>query len=369
MRIAYDHKIFGWQVYGGISRYICELARTMTVELGQAVKVMAPLFINRHLLEVAGELSFQGRLVPRLPGGGRLYRRLNAMLAKPALRAFAPDIVHETYYAAWRQSPPGARLVLTVHDMIHERFHAEHASFDPTRREKARAVARADHVICVSEHTRRDLLELVDVDPGKLTVVYHGFSRLPAAAGGSPPGERPFLLYVGQRGGYKNFLGLLGAYASSPLLRREFDLVCFGGKPFTAAEQRQMRQLGIAEDRLRQVSGNDALLAALYGSARAFIYPSLYEGFGIPPLEAMSQDCPVACSEVSSIPEVVGDAAALFDPDDIDSMRNAIEKVVGDDALRSVLIARGRLRAAQFSWTRCADQTLKVYQELLGGGR
>ena len=371
MRIAYDHQIFGWQVYGGISRYICELARIMTVDLGQVAKIFAPLFINRHLLEGSGAIPLEGRLVPRLPGCGRLYRRINNLLAAPALAAFRPDIVHETYYAASRQAPQGARLVLTVHDMIHERFHDQHSRFDPTRREKARAVARADRVICASENTRRDLLELMDVDPAKLTVVHHGFTQQPpvsSAQSGSQNAGRPFLLYVGLRSGYKNFLGLLRAYASSPMLRNEFDLVCFGGKPLADAERQEIRRLGLGEDRVRQISGRDEILTALYGSARAFIYPSLYEGFGIPPLEAMSQDCPVACANTSSLPEVVGDAAALFDPNDVDAMRCAIEKVVGDEALRLSLIAQGRRRAALFPWTRCAEQTLKVYQELLGGG-
>jgi glycosyltransferase involved in cell wall biosynthesis len=106
------------------------------------------------------------------------------------------------------------------------------------------------------------------------------------------------------------------------------------------------------------------LLAKLYKFARAFIYPSLYEGFGIPPLEAMSHGCPVVCSNTSSIPEVVGDAGEYFDPVDTGSMREAIEHVVGSDSHRNLLIAKGYERLKSFSWDRCAAETLDVYRRL-----
>ncbi len=117
--------------------------------------------------------------------------------------------------------------------------------------------------------------------------------------------------------------------------------------------------------RVHHVSGDDAVLAGYYRMASAFVYPSLYEGFGIPPLEAMSFDCPVVCSGVSSIPEVVGNAGEMFDPYDPDSIRMAIERVVSDDALRQTLIARGKERLKLFSWKRCAQETLDIYRRVL----
>jgi glycosyltransferase involved in cell wall biosynthesis len=113
------------------------------------------------------------------------------------------------------------------------------------------------------------------------------------------------------------------------------------------------------------MSGDDALLSRLYRQATAFVYPSLYEGFGIPPLEAMSFDCPVVCSNTSSIPEVVGDAARLFDPADIDALRAAIEAVVGSPDLRDNLVRRGRKRIRHFSWDRTAMETMDIYRELV----
>ncbi|TRZ56746.1 MAG: glycosyltransferase family 1 protein [Rhodocyclaceae bacterium] len=368
MRIAYDHQIFGWQDYGGISRYFYELAREMATTCRQQVKIIAPLYVNRYLDRAPAALQVFGTASPCLPKSGRFYRFVNALIAAPLLRRFRPDIVHETYYASTGVAPRGAKVVLTVFDMIHERFKESISAFDPVSREKIRAVKRADHVICISAQTRRDLLELIDIDPAKTSVVHLGFSLTAT----NPPQpyqiatRRPFLLYVGKRGGYKNFEGLLKAYAASSLLRTEFDLVCFGGGGVTSVERHLMHRLNLPADRVRQVSGDDALLEAHYRAASAFVFPSLYEGFGLPPLEAMSFDCPVICSGVSSIPEVVGDAAAIFDPYDVEAMRGTIERLVGDGDLRRSLISRGRQRLQMFSWTRCADETLDVYGKVLG---
>jgi len=368
MRIAYDHQIFGWQDYGGISRYFYELAREMATTWRQQVKIIAPLYVNRYLDRAPAELQIFGTSSPYLPKSGRFYRFVNALVAEPLLRRFRPDIVHETYYANTGVAPRGAKVVLTVFDMIHERFKASISAFDPVSREKVRAVKRADHVICISEQTRRDLLELIDIDPGRTSVIHLGFSLTATAPAQAHQiaVPRPFLLYVGKRGGYKNFDGLLRAYAASSALRAEFDLVCFGGGAVTGAERDLMQRLKLPTDRVRQVSGDDTLLEAHYRAAAAFVFPSLYEGFGLPPLEAMSFGCPVACSGASSIPEVVGDAAAIFDPYDVEAMRGTIERLVGDDDLRRSLVSRGRERVQVFSWTRCAHETLDVYRKVLG---
>lgn len=368
MRIVFDHQIFGWQEYGGISRYFYELASEIATTCGQDVRVVAPLYVNRYLAGAPSELQVLGLRSPSLPKSGRLYRSVNALLAAPLVKRIRPDIVHESYYASSGLTPRRAKTVLTVFDMIHERFKESFSAFDPISHEKVLAVRRADHVICISEQTRRDLVDLIDIDPAKTSVVYLGFSLTnPVAAQQHDIAtQRPFLLYVGRRGGYKNFEGLLKAYAASPLLRAEFDLISFGGGRLTAAERDLMQNLDLPVDRVRQVSGGDEVLAGYYRAAHAFVFPSFYEGFGIPPLEAMSFDCPVICSGVSSIPEVVGDAALLFDPYDPDAMRCAIENVIVDDQLRQSLIVRGRKRIQGFSWTRCAQETLSVYRKVLG---
>ena len=362
MRIVYDHQIVGSQEFGGASRYVYELATRMAATHLQDVYVVSPLFANSYVKSRSESLKVIGVPIPRIPRTGRMVLALNSLVARPLIRGLKPDVVHETYYSRRRVAPRSARAVVTVYDMIHERLPQEFRANDPTRRVKAAAVARADHVICISEYTRRDLVELLRVDPAKISVVYLGVALTNETAPVTSMPTRPFLLFVGYRGGYKNFIGLLRAYAASPRLRQTVDIVCFGGGKFTRAEVNLMRNLGVSDERVRHQSGGDALLVAHYRAASALVYPSLYEGFGIPPLEAMSCGCPVVCSDRGSIPEIVAEAGELFDPDEPESMAVAIERVVFDDARRGQLLARGRERIKDFSWARCARETLDVYR-------
>jgi len=365
MKIAYDHQIFGWQKYGGVSRYFFELANNIALDKSDQVAIVSPLYVSSYLAAASSELQVMGREVPAIRRTGRVYRAINQLIAPSLMRRFHPDVVHETYYSERRTAPKSSKVVLTVFDMIHERFPAYFSRLDPLRREKVAAVARADHVICISEHTRQDLIQLLAVDPAKTSVVHLGFSLTEGEDGSCKHFHRPYLLYVGGRGGYKNFDALLRAYAQRPSLVGEFDLVAFGGGGFSAAERAVMQSLGLKGDQVRQMGGGDSALAALYQGAALFVYPSLYEGFGIPPLEAMSFGCPVVCSNRSSVPEVVGDAAFFFDPESTDAIGQAIESVLNDAALRQTLISRGRERIKLFSWKRCAEQTLDVYRRVL----
>jgi glycosyltransferase involved in cell wall biosynthesis len=222
---------------------------------------------------------------------------------------------------------------------------------------------RADHMVCISEKTRADLIRLYGIGADRVSVVYHGSSLFasmsrPVAIGG------PFFLYVGDRGGYKNFISLLAAFAES-LLYKTHKLVCFGGGQLTAPEQDRINQLRISNDRVLCVGGDDALLASYYAAAEAFVYPSLYEGFGIPLLEAMECGCPIICSNNSSIPEVAGDAAVYFDARDTKDIANAMLTVAQSPEERLKLILRGKVRVKQFSWDICAQQTYAVYERLL----
>jgi len=250
--------------------------------------------------------------------------------------------------------------------MINEKLEPHSRQRDKETKAKHIAVSRADAVICISENTRHDLIDFLNVPEEKTYVVYLGFSL--AATAEAPvkfDSKKPFLLYVGKRSGYKNFDALLSSFASSPTLSAGFSLVAFGGGAFTNEENQRIAALGLAPSQVLQIAGDDEVLRSLYSGACCFVYPSSYEGFGIPPLEAMSYGCPVVCSNTSSLPEVVGDAAMLVEPDNIEQMVDAIEKVVFDKDATLELISRGTKRIAQFSWARCAEQTMKIYQSIL----
>lgn len=368
MRIAFDQQVFLLQEFGGISRYVCSLTEALSLIPGVEAKIYAPLHYNRHLEALPRELIQAWRL-PRIPKTARPVFALSTILACRAIRRFRPDIVHASYYAPDAFAPESARRVITVYDMISERFPAEFPGRQFTDAKKS-AILRADHVLCISESTRRDLIELFGIAAERTSVVYLGCDDLmprdasdTGASAKSP--SRPYLLYVGSRGGYKNFTALLQAFASSTYLRGSFSIMCFGGGALVAEELALLEKLGLSDMHVRQVSGNDELLATTYKAAVAFVYPSLYEGFGIPPLEAMSLGCPVVCSSASSIPEVVGDAGEYFEPSDSESIRVAIEHVVQSVSRRSELIAKGHARRALFNWARCASETLDVYRSIL----
>lgn len=368
MRIVFDHPVFSVQRYGGISRYFYEIASALKAKRCE-IEVFSAAYFNEYLASNPAGLRIAGAYIPSLPYSNGIRRWFNDCLATLLLCPRKDvDILHETYFATRDYCPRSAKRVVTVHDMIHEKYAECFNPKDPTRRAKALAVRRADHVICVSENTRRDLVEILGVLPEKTSVIYHGFSRFkPQPSLGLKRQTRDFLLFVGARGGYKNFNRLLRAYASSASLRAVVDIVCFGGGSFNKAEKRNFEALGIISN-IRHVTGDDSVLAGLYRDAHAFVYPSRYEGFGIPLLEAMSLGCPVLCSNASSMPEVVGAAAEMFDPDSEASIVAALEKVLLSEGVRRDLVARGYERVKLFSWEQCADATLAVYAKILGKG-
>jgi glycosyltransferase involved in cell wall biosynthesis len=360
MNVVYDAQIFRQQKYGGISRYFCEVAQRLSHQPGVWARILAPHHKNAYASELPPGtlLGWPKPERSQLQGASRLAGRV---LVRGAIATIRPDILHETYYSDSWSTPTKTARIMTLHDMIHERFASQFDQNDTTAADKRSAVARADHIICVSEATRQDVMEILGVPAAKLSVIHHGSNLQPAPQVAAAPGA-PYLLYVGQRGGYKNFMALVSAAAASPVLRK-LQIVCFGGGPLTPAEGAAVDARGLPRSQIVMRSGSDEAMAALYAGALCFVYPSLYEGFGIPPLEAMQCGCPVACSNTSSIPEVVQQAGAYFDPKDIDSMRHTLEELATSPTRCQDLRTLGREQVRRFSWDRCADETLAIYRQ------
>jgi glycosyltransferase involved in cell wall biosynthesis len=361
LKVAYNYQTFTQQSYGGISRLFVELAPLVAQDPRFAVKIYGGYYQNRYLPELRG-VPVLGTGITYPPLAFYFFSALNPLIAQAALGIDRPDIVHETYYSGWNTVPRKAKTIVSVYDLIHERFQDSMGN-SRLRQAKAQTIRRADHIICVSENTRRDLIEMFEVPPEKLSTIYVGYAATPGEASQDPPMvDGPYLLYVGlRRDYYKNFDRLLRAYGNSPLLRSQLKLVCFGYQPFSPPELETISTLGLTSDQVLYFSGGDRVLINLYRHGQAFVYPSLYEGFGIPPLEAMSCGCPVVCSNISSIPEVVGAAGEYFDPYDLDSIGQAIERVISSETRRQELIALGWQRIQKFSWAACAEQTMAVY--------
>ncbi len=367
MRIVYDHQIFSRQAYGGISRYYCELAERLT-RMGAQVVINAPLYVCNYF-QRGLSCKPKGFHIPKLPYSANLLSSLNSHLC--ALTHFfnrheTIDIYHETYFTRADNCAANTLRFITVYDMINEKFPQSFSRFDHIRKIKASAVKRADHIICISHNTKNDLIDYLDIDPDKISVVYlsymhhhldgQNFSKLTS---------RPYLLYVGGRQPYKNTTRLLKAFARSKALHTELDLVFFGGNKLQPNERQRFSDLGINASQILHLAGDDSLLAQLYTQATALVYPSLYEGFGLPLLEAMSYGCPVVCSNTSSMPEIAGKAAEYCNPEETDSIQRAIENVVFNPERSQQLIQSGFNQAKKFSWNRCARETLQAYQHAL----
>jgi glycosyltransferase involved in cell wall biosynthesis len=274
-------------------------------------------------------------------------------------------ILHPTYYRD-PATLPSRPVVVTVYDMAHERFPSFFQrrwwnSEDPARWKRA-IVDRADRLVCISESTRRDLIEFLGTEEKKTRVIHCGATDWSGITSEEVPGiGSPFYLWVGERHSYKNFAPTLFSWAASGAPRMT-SMLCVGGGPLTSAEMELARGLRVV-DKLKQRTLSDAKLKWAYEHAVALLYTSKCEGFGLPILEAMSRGCPVVASSVSSMPEVGGDAAVYADPTDPESMGSAIQRVY-TEGRGDTIAARLRARAAEFSWDRAAREHEALYREL-----
>jgi|HubBroStandDraft_3_1064219.scaffolds.fasta_scaffold03233_2 glycosyltransferase involved in cell wall biosynthesis len=296
------------------------------------------------------------------------------LLPRLAARA-GVDLVHSlaSTAPAWGRF----RRVVTVHDLIYARFPEAHSGIRDRgmRVLVPLAVRRSARVIVDSHSTQRDLVELLKTPRERIDVAPLGLGMVKRCAPTGPAelraalelGERRVALSLSAKRPHKNLLALIGALARIPASRRPL-LVIPGYPTWHEAQLREhAAALGVREDVrfLGWLSGEQ--LEGLWGVADLFVYPSLYEGFGLPVLEAMARGVPVACSNASSLPEVAGDAALLFDPREEPAIGAAIERLLSDEAEAERLRARGIERAREFTWERTARVTLESYRRAHAG--
>ena len=367
MKIAFDHQIFNLQSYGGVSRYYTFLAQEL-LNHNQDVCVFAGVHQNNYLSALPRDVVRGMKLCKYPPKSDRIMYAFNHYLAKMQINNWQPDIIHETYYSAMPLNKTTAPRVTTVLDMIHELYPQMFSNSGNVTNRKLKTINSVEHIICISQNTKNDLIKIFGVEEDKISVTHLGvnlsFSHY--HPGQNSESQRPFLLYVGARGGYKNFHAVLQAFSNSNKLRNDFDLVAFGGGSFSRKELDVISSFGFDDKRVRKMDGSDEKLKELYQQANAFIYPSLYEGFGIPPLEAMACSCPVISSNTSSLPEVIGNAGEYFDPTKVDELIAAIENVVYSPVRSEELRLLGKERIKTFSWEKTAKKTLDIYQRVVG---
>ena len=357
MRVLFDHQAMQFR-YGGVARYIAELA----CHLNQMPDTEASVFSAWTDCEYLDESVGSRRKLPKLPMVPNLIEKLNSRSwRKHCAKLDGIDICHLSYFSD-TIVPSGAKRVVTVYDMIHE-LYLEGEAYDRVSASKRLACEKADLILAISENTKKDLVRFFGVPNDKVKVVHIAAALDLSCVGKNDHGD--YILYVGGRHSeYKGFEKLLEVYAVDPALRDKFRLIAFGGGAWSEKELEMMDKLGI-RNRVEQIGGADELLTSLYSHARCLVYPSVYEGFGIPPLEAMMFGTPAVTSLEGSLPEVVGDASVSFDAEDDEDLTRALHSAVFDDALREEKIAAGYEQAKKFSWERCARETRAAYESIL----
>jgi len=367
MKVLYDHQIFTSQIYGGISRYFFELIKHFKND--NEIKYELSLrYSNNYYLKELNNLTHKTFLENySFRGKNRLLNILNKKVSKEYISKGDYDIFHPTYYDPYFLDYIGRKpFVLTIYDMIHEIYSDMFSLKDKTSKRKKLLAQKATKIIAISENTKKDIIEFLGIDENKIEVIYlaNSFNMNKDDKIINVVTPEKYILFVGSRRGYKNFD--LFIKTISPLLNDDgkLNVICAGGGEFNSMEIEKLKNLKI-KDKVFFYSGSDSVLAYLYQKAIAFVFPSLYEGFGIPILESFASGCPVICSKTSSLPEVAGDAVVYFDPTDKLSMLNSIKKVIYDDKLRKRLIDKGIERKKEFTWEKTAEKTKKIYEEIL----
>ena len=383
MKVLYDHQIFEHQRIGGVSRYFAEIIRHLPADVEADVSIQYTFneylrdmnipFVWRDQLisyySFLPKINFKGKkrlysfLQERFPEKYPDFYKVNQSRTIEKLEKGDFDIFHPTFFDDYYLDHlNGKPYVLTVHDMIIE-LYPEFINSPGFIKRKKKLVDNAAHIIAVSENTKRDIVNVFGTSADKVSVTYHASSLVD---GGGKLENLPnkYLLYVGDRRlGYKNFKFFIAAIQPILLENKELCIVCTGDR-FTTEENNYFEALGI-QDQLKIIFVDDTQMFGLYKSAEMFIYPSYYEGFGIPILEAFQAQCPVVLSNGSCFPEVAGDAGMYFDSKSPEQLRFSVLSLLNNKELRQEIINKGTQRLQNFSWEKSALQTAEIYKEIL----
>lgn len=357
--IALDGTVLGIQGSGGISRYVAELSRSLSA-LEVDFFTFCGLSMNAYFDQIPRDKRIGFSSSKNWPGRGSLFRIVNKSGWR--LMRSRGSVTHSTYYYSPRGKAPHVQTVYDCIDELNEQFFESRLG-----QWKRKSIEDADAIICISEHTRQEVLRNYRVDPSSTHVIYLGIPTSSEQLPGNYAGyslnkeENEFhLLFVGNRSGYKNFDSLLEAIASPLMDQQATVLHLVGGGPLTFEERKRIAKSELAIDSVRYEGDLDPIASGWYQRVNALVYPSLHEGFGLPPLEALANGCPVIAADIPVLREILGNAASFFDVQQPCSLPQALL-----EAQREPKHAQWQNLPRSYSWENCARQTLEVYQTLL----
>lgn len=368
--VVFDHQIFSLQRFGGATRYFRNLAQAfmenpeihMECQLG-----LCDWEIKNSPIVSSIRGSSWGTLTPKI---GVLRYSINELFAYYYSMSHTINNTPRVHHCTYIYPPHPVRktpLVVTHHDCTLEKFQAQFPRSSMTIKAKKKIYEQADRIIAISNHSKNDLMAFYGVPESKICVIYHGVEKPLSSDAILPPegiDSRPFILYVGARTFYKNFTGLLRAFAGSNA-KRDFRLLAVGGGELTVDENKLLCELRIEGNVVNIPYVGQAELGWLYYNAHGMVYPSSYEGFGFPPLEAMSMSCPTLVSNSSCLPEILGRAPLYFENGDDGDLGEKIDILCYDLKLRTSLIGNGKSVVESYTWERTALNTLNLYKDII----
>lgn len=365
IKVFFDHQKFSTQRFGGISRYfatiIDEISRHSDFDFKLGV-----LYSDNHYIKVQhGELLNKiARKILHSEYGSRISR-LNQAYCQYLLSRGEFDVFHPTYYDNYYLPRLKKPMVTTIHDMTHERLPEYFWSMSPLTAQKRINIEKADHIIAISETTKKDLIELSGVEEKKISVIYHGIDLDTDLVYEEVP-DMPdsFLLFVGDRSGYKNFYIFIDAFERLTKRYTDLHLILCGGGTLGIADQELIKHKKL-EKKITHLNVSDGQLNTLYKKAIIFVYPSLYEGFGLPILEAFKARCPIILSDIECFKEVAGGAALYFSKHNLDDLTEKLIYAIDHPSFRERLVKSGLERIKLFPLGKSMEKTLDLYKKVV----
>ena len=363
MKIFFDYKIFFQQKYGGVSKYFVKLAENLSKFDQNVVRIISPIYKNKYLSAITSKSLIKFLYLKKnYKYTTRLGSFLNESFTKSYLYFNKPDILHLTYYSDKLYFKKKFPIVITIYDLIYEKFYKEY-KYD--RNLKSHFLKIADHIICISNNTKKDLQYFYNVDDKKISVIHLGVDKVDNLEFQEMKINDPYILYVGDRRRYKNFFKFILAFSLSKFLKNNFKIICFGGGGFDKKEIDLFEKSGINLNSVSQCQGSDDCLNQFYKNASLFVFPSIYEGFGIPIIEALNMNCPVACSNIDIFKEVGQNLVNYFDPLDENSIKKVMEDTIINIKNEKIKIDQNSKKLLElFNWQKCAKETNEVYKRL-----
>jgi len=361
MKVLYDHTCF-MQKFGGVPRYFVELIKRMPLE----DVILTVRFSNNEYLKELSEAKIRSFL-PNYDfrGKARLESEFGKLFSIPFILNRDYDIYHQTHYDpyAFKYLSKKVKSVMTIHDMNFWAIPNYYSPKSGTMQNQITSAKKVDHIITISNNSKNDICNFWNINEDKISVIYHGINLEDYISKSAYLSDSPYVLFVGSRNKYKNFEGMLESYSRLIMKYPDLQLFCAGNSA-SKSDTALLHKFRIV-DSVKFIQASNQELISLYKGAKVFVFPSFYEGFGLPILEAMASNCPIALSRTSCFPEIAKDAVAYFDPNDVDEMTAVIDKILSDEIYCSSLIERGARRVKEFSWDTSAAEHVKLYQSLI----